>query len=94
MDITKLLADLHKLKRGERLGQPMVHSNEQEAGAAGGQDKENLPRLEGGAGGQEVEEQELVARRERQVAAFKRTEDYKVYCATVTREQRTGRMPR
>ena len=82
-DVTKLLADLHKLKRGEKLATPTRTAREE---------REEEAVAEVGVQEQEVEE-EVVARRERQVETFKASADYRAYLAAVPRKQRSRRMP-
>ena len=89
IDITKLLADLHKLKRGEKLKTP-VHV--EPVAEKLDQDENHMvveePR--GGGGSREAKEEasqdrqeeeerdpEVLARREKQLDTFKRSNDYR-----------------
>jgi len=98
IDIQRLLADLHKLKRGEKIKSPPQVAEEPKEAAAnsGTNDKENnIETAEVGGGGGDLElDEELLARREKQVETFKKTEDYRVYAESVQKRQRTARMPR
>jgi len=88
IDITKLLADLHKLKRGEKMKTPTKFTNEPKTNV----NKENDAEVE--TFGEFEMDQELLARREKQVETFKKTEDYQIYSSSVQKKMRTAKMPR
>jgi len=91
IDITKLLADLHKLKRGEKLKTPvrvgpvtekveLDENHKMVNELRGGRSKD--PKEEASQGEERQEEEELdpevLARREKQLDTFKRSIDYRL----------------
>merc|ERR1719239_1894045 len=103
IDITKLLADLHKLKRGEKLKTPVrsgpssekvEDENHMVVNEHRGGSKETK---EGASQGQDRQEEEqdpeVLARREKQLDTFKRSIDYRTYFEAVPKKVRSRRMP-
>jgi len=106
IDITKLLADLHKLKRGEKLKTPvrvgpvtekveLDENHKMVNELRGGRSKD--PKEEASQGEERQEEEELdpevLARREKQLDTFKRSIDYRTYFEAVPKKARSRRMP-
>ena len=89
IDITKLLADLHKLKRGEKLKTPIrvgptekvedenPRVKEVRNAPKESKDKEEASREDAHQLHEEEQDAEVLGRRERQLDTFKRSTDYR-----------------
>ena len=82
IDITKLLADLHKLKRGEKLQTPVrlgptekVEDENHEYRGGSKEPKEEASQCQDRQ--EEEKDPEVLARREKQLDTFKRSIDYR-----------------
>jgi hypothetical protein len=99
--VTQLLADLTKLKRGERVKTPpqSAHPDRgwepEEVKEARGFEYEEVPQVQPAEAVMDdvLRDQELLARRGKQVDMFKKTEDYKAYAEAVGWRQRSAGMP-
>ena len=81
IDITKLLADLHKLKRGEKLKTP-VRVEPSEKATDESHEVRGGPK-EASQGQEEEQDPEVLARREKQLDTFKRSIDYRFVTPTL-----------
>ena len=109
VNVEKILSDLHKLKRGEKLEVcPEFRQCEQGSQGAGVDTNGNLNAVRGKSGllkfgqpsGQkhdknDVEtDKDILARREKQLEYCKKTDDYKAYIDAVPKNNRVDKMPR
>lgn len=111
VNVEKILLDLHKLKRGEKLeGCSVIRNFDQKAcGGVESLDSNGNKRSEEKPTGllkfnthkhnrydkNEVEtDNDILARREKQLEYCKKTDDYKAYVESIPKDQRLDKMPR
>jgi len=101
VDVEKILSDLHKLKRGEKL-EVTPEARERELSSSENsskfRDKSGLLRTSHSNNRRDKNEietdKDILARREKQLNYCKKTDDYKAYIEAVPKHQRGEKMPR